>query len=139
MEQELLGELFGVEIHRPLQADEIRAMMKAKQALVVYLVENKKLPLHKIYFQLDDQIYLFANTLPDSEASRFYELLREESTEFNQKYPVQKSDYMQQDEQDNISLSIEGMETKRWAVWTPAHWVILAACIILCFLWFKLR
>jgi len=124
MELELLGELFGVEIHRPLQREEIRKALIARNELRDQLKQEKNLSSDHITLQLNDKIHVFAYRLEESESEQFYNYLSEECNTLKTEISP---------------LSSETMEEKQPMIWKFLPWVLGVIFLLLLFSLFTFR
>ncbi|WP_143223863.1 tetratricopeptide repeat protein [Acinetobacter sp. ANC 3903] len=71
MEQKIIGELFGVEIHSPVSRSEVRSLVKAKQDFVESKVETEKLTTHQALLDAGDIVEDFINSLSEDDGKAF--------------------------------------------------------------------
>ncbi|EXF55728.1 MULTISPECIES: hypothetical protein [Acinetobacter] len=141
MELELLGELFGVEIHRPLQREEIRKALIARNELRDQLKQEKNLSSDHITLQLNDKIHVFAYRLEESESEQFYNYLTEECKKLKpEQYEQSLISTSNNTLKTEISpLSSETMEEKQPMIWKFLPWVLGVIFLLLLFSLFTFR
>lgn len=78
MENNLLGELFGVEILSPINREQVRKIVKNKQEFVEIKTKDGELTYHQALLDAGDIVEDFINSLNDEDAKKFSNLYADE-------------------------------------------------------------
>lgn len=75
----LVGNLFGVDIHLPLKRNEVRDLVRARQVFIEDLIQQKNLNERQASLDASDLLIEFCTQLNEEEAKNLSELLKEEA------------------------------------------------------------
>ncbi|WP_436897709.1 hypothetical protein [Acinetobacter gyllenbergii] len=78
MDKKLLGNVLGVDIHYPINRDEIRLLIQKQTKFRSRLIDDKDLNDDQIYLEVRDVFDAFTDSLTDEEKSRFETVHMEE-------------------------------------------------------------
>lgn len=79
MSKELIGTVFGVEIHRPISRAEVRELAKERETFITSLMEEKQLNQAQASLDASDIFIEFCSQLSEAEKESLELMLQEES------------------------------------------------------------
>ena len=79
MAENLVGNLFGVDIHLPLKRSEVRDLIVARDNFIKNLMEQKNLNEMQASLDASDMLIDFCTQLSDEDSAHLSQILQEES------------------------------------------------------------
>ena len=111
MEQKLIGNLFGTDIHTPLKRSEVRELIAARESFIKTLMEQKNLNDMQARLDASDIFIDFCTQLTDEESTNLSELLKEE--EMALMTPISETfDQIEKETQKNIEASTSHIQAQ---------------------------